>query len=171
MWGRDRFEVRFQTRRREGRRRGSSPLGSQAEACGQTASPPSVAGAGCSPVTMVPSPASPPPPPSFPPDPCSRRRRGRCGSAAPRCVGCRRRRRRGGGGPRRSAGALRTPRRPRPARTRRRAASHPDAWKPAPVGDGAGLVCRVSGSLHPPLVRCVSAVLTPAGIRRRGDRS
>ena len=62
--------------------------------------------------------AEPPPPPSFPPDPCSRRRRGRCGSAAPRCVGCRRRRRRGGGGPRRSAGARRTPRRPRPARTR-----------------------------------------------------
>ena len=29
-----------------------------------------------------------PRPPSFPPGPCSRRRRGRCGPAAPRCVGC-----------------------------------------------------------------------------------
>ena len=75
-------------------------------------------------------PAAPPPPPSFPPGPCSRRRRGRCGSAAPRCVGYRRRRRRGGVGPRRSAGAPRTPRRPRPARTRRRAASRPTPGSP-----------------------------------------
>ena len=37
--------------------------------------------------------------------------------------------------------------------------------------DGAGPVCRVSGALHPPQVRCVPAVSTPAGIRRRGDRS
>ena len=63
--------------------------------------------------------------PSFPPGPCSRRRRGRCGSAAPRCAGCRRRTRRGGVGQRRSAGAPRTPRRLRPARTRRRSASCP----------------------------------------------
>ena len=58
---------------------------------------------------------------SFPPGPCSRRRRCRCGSAAPRCAGCRRRRRRGGGGPRRWAGAPRTLRR-----------ESSDAWKPAP---------------------------------------
>ena len=32
--------------------------------------------------------------------------------------------------------------------------------------DGAGPVCRVSGALHPPQVRCVPAVLTPAGNRR-----
>ena len=37
--------------------------------------------------------------------------------------------------------------------------------------DGAGPVCRVSGALHPLQVRCMPAVLTPAGIRRRGDRS
>ena len=29
--------------------------------------------------------------------------------------------------------------------------------------DGAGPVCRVSGALHPPQVRCVSAVSTPCG--------
>ena len=37
-----------------------------------------------------------PPPTAMPQGPCSRRRRGRCGSA-PRCAGCGRRRRRGGG--------------------------------------------------------------------------
>ena len=41
----------------------------------------------------------------------------------------------------------------------------------ASTADGAGPVCRVSGILHRPRVRCVRRSRTPAGIRRRGGPS
>ena len=130
-------------------------------------------------VGSSPSRQAPPPPRSFSPGPCSRRRRGRCRSAAPRCAGCRRRGRRGRGGPCRSAGALRTPRalrRPRPTRSRGRAASRPmpgsrpGRWRRRRRRRWcrSGLLGQWGSCIHLKCDVC-PAVWTPAGIQRRSD--